>query len=372
MSQVSGPVTDKSIIETLEAITSCRKSFGPPSTEVLHNVERIREMMTRDGGDNQGWRRIPISNDWRRGGGRYNNSSSSSSSSSSSNNYRQYRPANTTTASSSSATSTSTTATSTSATATTTTTTTAPPVHTAPYKYVSKFKSAEKDIDPVLLIIQDKLNRFSVTNYNEIHDFLCQIMDSGRTEFLKSFMKLVFDKATMEEVFCPTYVKLLSELSSKYAVLTTEMINRYKEYISIFSDVSESPVASDSKTVIETTTVKKYRLGYSQFLAEMIKYNILDAELFLTTIQTIVETLPKVATSSDSRKLFEEYANCLMRILKGIQGQTTPLAMALKSALKERYSLLLDPLTKKNPDLPSLSDRGRFTIMDILDKIKML
>jgi len=230
MSQVSGPVTDKSIIETLEAITSCRKSFGPPSTEVLHNVERIREMMTRDGGDNQGWRRIPISNDWRRGGGRYNNSSSSSNSNNNSNNYRQYRPANTTTASSSSSSATTTTTTtSTTATATTTTTTTtAPPVHTAPYKYVSKFKSAEKDIDPVLLIIQDKLNRFSVTNYNEIHDFLCQIMDSGRTEFLKSFMKLVFDKATMEEVFCPTYVKLLSELSSKYAVLTTEMINRYK------------------------------------------------------------------------------------------------------------------------------------------------
>jgi hypothetical protein len=237
---------------------------------------------------------------------------------------------------------------------------------------VSKFKSAEKDIDPVLLIIQDKLNRFSVSNYAEIHDFLCQIMDSGRTDFLKSFMKLVFDKATMEEIFCPTYVKLLSELSSKYAILTTEMVNRYKEYIAIFSDVSESPVAGDGKGVIEATTVKKYRLGYSQFLAEMIKYNILDAELFLSTIQTIVETLPKVAASSDSRKLFEEYANCLMRILKGIQGQKTPLAIALKTALKERYSLLLDPLTKKNSDLPSLSDRGRFTIMDILDAIKTL
>jgi len=237
---------------------------------------------------------------------------------------------------------------------------------------VSKFKSAEKNIDPVLLIIQDKLNRFSVTNYAEIHDFLCQIMDSGRTDFLKSFMKLVFDKATMEEIFCPTYVKLLSELSSKYAVLTTEMVNRYKEYIAIFSDVSESPVAGDGKSVVEAATVKKYRLGYSQFLAEMIKYNILDAELFLSTIQTIVESLPKVAATSESRKLLEEYAHCLMRILKGIQGQTTPLAMALKSALRDRFAPLLQPLTKKNPELPSLSDTGRFTIMDILDKIKIL
>ena len=349
MSQVSGPVTDKSIMETIAAISSCRKSLGPTPPDIVRTIESLQATFT-SGVDNQGWRRVPLSTDWRRGGGggRYGSNSSSS------NNYRQPRPPPVHSSSVSSSSSSSTSSSS------------SPGI---PHKYVSKFKSAEKDIDPVLLIIQDKLNRFSVSNYAEIHDFLCQIMDSGRTDFLKSFMKLVFDKATMEETFCPTYVKLLSELSSKYAVLTTEMVNRYKEYIAIFSDVSESPVAGG---VIEAATVKKYRLGYSQFLAEMIKYNILDAELFLSTIQTIVETLPKVAASSDSRKLFEEYANCLMRILKGIQGQTTPLAIALKTALKEQYSLLLDPLTKKNSDLPSLSDRGRFTIMDILDAIKAL
>jgi len=358
MSQVSAPVTDKSIMETIAAITLCRKSLGPPNTDVLRNIEIIRESLT-SGGDNQGWRRVPIAPDWRRGGNRYNNSNNSSSS-----NYRSYRPPTTNTVHNTG-----------SSTNSSASSVTAPPISTPsplPHKYVSKFKSAEKDIDPVLLIIQDKLNRFSVTNYAEIHDFLCQIMDSGRTDFLKSFMKLVFDKATMEEIFCPTYVKLLSELSSKYAVLTTEMVNRYKEYIAIFSDVSESPVPGDGKSVVEAATVKKYRLGYSQFLAEMIKYNILDAELFLSTIQTIVESLPKVAATSESRKLLEEYAHCLMRILKGIQGQTTPLAMALKSALRDRFAPLLQPLTKKNPELPSLSDTGRFTIMDILDKIKIL
>jgi len=353
-------------METIATISSCRKSLGPTPPEIVRTIESLQATFA-SGVDNQGWRRVPLSTDWRRGGGRYggysNSGNSSTSSSTNSNNYRPSRPPPIHTPNSSSSSS------SPSSSSSTSSSSTGPSI---PHKYVSKFKSAEKNIDPVLLIIQDKLNRFSVTNYAEIHDFLCQIMDSGRTDFLKSFMKLVFDKATMEEIFCPTYVKLLSELSSKYAVLTTEMVNRYKEYIAIFSDVSESPVAGDGKSVVEAATVKKYRLGYSQFLAEMIKYNILDAELFLSTIQTIVESLPKVAATSESRKLLEEYAHCLMRILKGIQGQTTPLAMALKSALRDRFAPLLQPLTKKNPELPSLSDTGRFTIMDILDKIKIL
>ena len=241
-----------------------------------------------------------------------------------------------------------------------------------PPKYVSRFKEADKAVDPVLLIIQDKLNRFSNKNYEDIYEFMCQILDSGKTDFLKSFMKLVFEKATTEEMFCPTYVKLLAALSSKYKVLATEMVVRYRDYVAIFQDVSEAVVATDSKSVIEATSIKKYRMGYSQFLAELIKYNILDTALFLETIETIVNNLPKVAAAEESTKLFEEYANCLMRILKGVQGQTTVLALALKGALKTKFAPTLSVLTEKNPALPSLSNRGRFTIQDLLDGIKGL
>ena len=54
------------------------------------------------------------------------------------------------------------------------------PPSTAPHvKYVSRFKKTGEADDAVLMLIQDKLNKFSPKNYKEILDFLCQILDSG-------------------------------------------------------------------------------------------------------------------------------------------------------------------------------------------------
>ena len=386
--------TEAEVMGSIAAINNCRKGLETAAPEILRMAALIKESIAK-GGDNQGWQKAPIN--WRGGGdrdrgrkpdyntgnnnnnnNRYTNTivrSGGAGSGSSNNNgggssgYRSFRGATATATASTAAAATAT------PTPTTTATTvpTTPPSHSLmPPKYVSRFKEADKAVDPVLLIIQDKLNRFSSKNYDDIYEFMCQILDSGKTDFLKSFMKLVFEKATTEEMFCPTYVRLLAALSSKYKVLATEMIVRYRDYIAIFQDVSEAVVASDSKSVIEATSIKKYRMGYSQFLAELIKYNILDTALFLETIETIVNNLPKVAVAPDSTKLFEEYANCLMRILKGVQGQTTVLALALKEALKVKFTPTLSVLTEKNPALPSLSNRGRFTIQDLLDGIKSL
>ena len=51
---------------------------------------------------------------------------------------------------------------------------------------------------------------------------------------IKCFMKLVFEKAASEEIFCPLYAKLISELSIAYPILLSEMENLYTQYLQIF------------------------------------------------------------------------------------------------------------------------------------------
>ncbi len=132
-------------------------------------------------------------------------------------------------------------------------------------KYVSKFKkNCEKVEDTILnTILLGKLNKFSELNYDEIKEFITHIIDSGQTEMIKCFMKLVFEKAASEEVFCPLYAKLLSELSSRYPVLLTEMNNLYSVYMQIFEEVSENK-AENYNEVCKQNVEKKYRRGYSQ------------------------------------------------------------------------------------------------------------
>jgi MIF4G domain len=245
------------------------------------------------------------------------------------------------------------------------------PTHTysgPPPKYTSKFKSAEKVDDAVLMLIQDKLNKFSPRNYPETHGFLCQILDSGKTHFLKDFMKIVFQKATREAGVCPHYARLLCELTSKYEVLLTEMVNRYKEFSAIFEDISDAELAPDDyKALLEENTDKAYRLGYAQFLGELVKYNVLSSELFIATLQSIICNIPVIADKVNGKHLVEEYTTCLMRILQAIQGEKTVSATTLKTALKERFLTVLEPLTVKGAPYKGLSPKGRCIIMDILD-----
>jgi hypothetical protein len=244
-------------------------------------------------------------------------------------------------------------------------------VSSTPYrpipKYVSKFKSASVKIDDAIIntIILGKLNKFSPQNYDEIMSFLCQILDSGQTDFLKDFMDLVFQKATSEEIFCALYARLLSELSSKYKFLISEMVVLYKEYMTIFEDLSidngDSGTASYDEFVARNSR-KKYRLGYSQFLAELIKNRVIDRDLLIKTVYTIASQIPIVAQSNEHSELAEEYADCLLKIIRAICD------MELIAGFRVDIGERLRPFTEKKPG-NNLTMKARFAILDIVEKI---
>lgn len=234
-----------------------------------------------------------------------------------------------------------------------------------PNKYVSRFKSSSDTIDEAILntIILGKLNKFSQANYDETKQFLCQILDSGETDFLKEFMKLVFQKAAGEEVFCPLYAKLLSELSTNYSILLGEMVILYREYMSIFSEVDESE-CGDYDEFVERTSQKKYRLGYSQFLAELVKHKVLDRDLLLETIRIIVQQVPKVAGNACFTRVGEEYAECLSKIIGALVASSDETICAVCALVKTEISDRIQPYTVKGPD-NKLSMKARFALVDV-------
>ena len=243
------------------------------------------------------------------------------------------------------------------------------PVATRPVRYVSRFKATTTLDDAILGTIRGKLNRFAPTNYADIFEFLCQILDSGQTDFLKDFMKLVFEKATSQEALCGDYVRLLSELSSKYDVLRSELIERYKAYCSIFTEIGDTG-AADYDEYLEANAEKTYRLGYSQFLAEMLKYTVIDSDLFVCTLQSIIENIPKLLELEGKRRFVEEYTDCLMRILQAVERERTPVAIQLRAILKERFLETLRTLSKPSDAFKCQSQRGRFTMERIVAMIE--
>ena len=249
-----------------------------------------------------------------------------------------------------------------------------------PQKYVSKFKKSSEKVEDTILntILLGKLNKFSQPNYNEIKEFITHIIDSGQTEMIKCFMKLVFEKAASEEVFCPLYAKLLSELSIQYPVLLTEMANLYTQYMEIFDEVTEDITSETYNELCKRNVEKKYRRGYSQFLAELIKHDVIDAETFMKSITKIISQVEANLTRSDSIKLNEEFADCLMKIMKAIwsdavadsDDESDNKIHIIRTTLKEEIARRIQPLSVRNPEAVGLSNKARFTFLDIYEGIQ--
>ena len=238
-------------------------------------------------------------------------------------------------------------------------------------KYQSKFKNSSQPVDDKILnvIILSKLNKFSQKTYAEIRDFLYQILGSGEPDLqqlIRDFMKLVFKKAALEEIFCPLYAKLLCEISSRYTVILQEMNLLQSNYLTVFDDIEENKTA-DYNEFVESQKNKQFRLGYSQFLAELSALEILDLGLLNTTFQKILNNMLTNGLLEDKKTLMEEYCDCLSRMAKVLKKKSGQFFVNARATLYKENQAAFDRLISNQAEFPSETNKTRFILMDIRD-----
>ena len=248
-------------------------------------------------------------------------------------------------------------------------------------KYVSKFKHNDKQIEDKILntIILSKLNKFSESTYNEIRDFLHQILGSSNQidnkekdtieEFVKEFMNLVFKKAASEEIFCPLYAKLLGEISKEYSIILDEMDKLHQNYLNIFEEEEES---DNYDKFIERNKEKKYRQGYSQFLSELIVHKILSVDKITIIFQKIMDQLTFQGMLENKISITDQYIDCLLRITKVLQNKNEDFFINIRQNL---FIIVKDPIQNildNKQKYISISNKSRFLLLNVLDYLKPL
>jgi glutamate racemase len=196
-----------------------------------------------------------------------------------------------------------------------------------------------------------KLNKFSEQTYNDIRDFLYQILGSnepGLAELVRDFMQLVFRKGTRETMYCSLYAKLLCELSSRYPVIQEEMTKLQANYMSIFNND-----AGD----------KMYRHGYSQFIAELVLYECMEIRILKEIFQTILGQIIALRDSAENREAIDEYVDCMSRMSRVLEKKDNTFATKAKSELRE----VLSEFLAMREAWPGLSTKSRFICMNIRD-----
>ena len=226
----------------------------------------------------------------------------------------------------------------------------------APARYISKFHNGSKKGDDQILntVILNKLNVFSVQTYDDVKQFLFQILGSDQKEFIREFTWLVFRKAAAEEKFCGLFAKLLSEIKKEYPIILEEMRKLHTTYLDIW-DITDGPISN-------TQVDRRCRLGYSQFLAELTALEVLDSDTMKVTLETIKQYIENCLSDSSHTETVEEYIDCLRQLC----GSKVP---------KEIRFMIRDILVKdlemwiEQPrfSVPGLSNKSRFGCMDLRD-----
>jgi hypothetical protein len=248
------------------------------------------------------------------------------------------------------------------------------PMPSSSGRYQSQFKNSSQPVNDKILnnIILSKLNKFSSSTYNDIREFLYQILGSGEpdlAEMIRQFMLLVFKKAASEEVYCSLYAKLLSEISVRYGVILEEMHKLQENYLSIFEEVEEKEADEKYETFVEKNIEKRYRQGYSQFIAELSSFEIIQLSHLEQTFRRIFDIMLKNATVPDKKTLLEEYADCLARMSRVFKKKSSPFLIAARASLTSLCKTPIETLLVKNPVNVSVSSKVRFILMDVKDNL---
>jgi hypothetical protein len=243
------------------------------------------------------------------------------------------------------------------------------PPHT---RYVSKFLNTDSPVEDKILnqIILNKLNKFSTANYNDVKEFVQQVLDGDEKEFIHDFMLLVFKKAACEPTFCPLYAKLVSELRVGYPQLQDELNRLYETYMNIFEEIDEKQ-CKDYEQFVQRNKEKHHRLGYSQFLGELTRLGVLDQTQLSQLYGRILTQITSVAAHEPPRQiLVEEYVDCLLRMTNALKGPGLTNVEPIRQALQTACENQLETLLANRSSLPGLSKKASFAIMDCLDILR--
>jgi hypothetical protein len=236
----------------------------------------------------------------------------------------------------------------------------------------SRFKQMDDTLesnmeDRIMGKVRAKINKIGASTYDATKAFMQQILDSGEKDFLEEFMRFVFHKAATETTFCALYARLLHELADEFVHLRHAMEFRFREYTRVFDEASKSPDVgtADYKAFVEAQEAKKFRRGYSQFVAELAKLGEVPMEDFRTLVGKIIDTLKTCYIAEENKGLCEELVDCFLTMWKANpslfkkQEWTDPYI--------EQMRLIVGT---PRESAPGLTNKAKFGLMDILDLAK--
>ena len=223
--------------------------------------------------------------------------------------------------------------------------------------------------------INSNLNKISPANSKKIFSNVLELYQKNLDMFdYHYFIDVLFEKAVMQPIYCPLYVKLFMELRKKYldnlkseldenqkeeeltddlSALIKDKCQQFMNMITEFKDQKDAVLdVNDYDDFCAKNKDKIYKKGFSQFIGELYKNRFVDS----TYLSNYIDALSKniMDNLNENNTNVENASICLVQLME------TSINRRLFKNNKVWVKI------KEIKDHPNLPKKLKFKFMDLL------
>ena len=225
-------------------------------------------------------------------------------------------------------------------------------------KDVSKFEKMSNEINSLL-------NNLSPNNFEKITQKILEYLENedNTKEVLKELIiytiNSIFSKAVLQAVFCPLYVKFLTMIDKKFLVrdLIDQKCNQYENVTNIKKENDTNKLNKQAKydAFCEEIKDKKFMEGYSQFIGELFKNNIIKYKTLEKSFNMFFMKLDEELEKDSKSQIVEYLIICSVKLFTTIKER-------LKENQNKNYIEKFKKIQSRD-----IIKRLKFKIMDLTD-----
>lgn len=191
-----------------------------------------------------------------------------------------------------------------------------------PVTFLSETKSKEEELKKN---INSNLNKLSSQNFNKIWENIKIIYLNDKEYFdINYFIDTIFEKATMQFIYCPLYVNMINLMiellneENREDIIKELVINKCIQFKNMIDEINKTDDdvlnVNDYDDFCKKTSDKIYKKGFSQFIGELYKSNFLEQEFLEEYIHVLVENTLNTLNNDDNN--IENNIICLQKLIE--------------------------------------------------------
>ena len=184
--------------------------------------------------------------------------------------------------------------------------------------------------------INSNLNKLSPGNSQKIFTKVIQLYQDNLDCFdYHHFIDILFDKAVMQPIYCPLYVRLFMELRKKYLInlkskldenreeedlnddlssLIRDKCNLFMNMITDFKNQQDAVLnVNDYDDFCEKNKEKVYKKGFSQFIGELYKNRFVDSDYLSQYLNALSNNI--IGNLNQNNTQVENASICLVQLM---------------------------------------------------------